>query len=520
MTGIFVPDETTFDFINKRKNPKYKRLSSYYKPDEDAQYSETHIIDLSKVESFVARYPSPDDVVPVSEVGATELDGCFIGACTTAREDLIFAALVLEAGLKKGLRPVSHGKRKVVPGSRPIAHNLRELGLMKIYEDAGFETGVPGCSYCIGMSADKAGKGEVWLSSQNRNFENRMGPGAIGSISSAVTVAASSFDMTITDPKQLLDAIDLDRLKHLLGSRDMSILSVPYMEPGHRSVATENRDTATTTAVPTTTNHRQLHEGAPPVSLTLAASAPSEDAPIVAANPSRVDSPTTNMMCGRVQTLGDFIDTDALAPAEALMNSSITMEEIGKYCLVHTHPKFRNRVRDEGMNIVVAGHAFGVGSSRENAVTALQGAGVQCVIAKSFAFIYGRNQPNLGLLGFVIKDEGFHEMARDGVGIEIDVDKRVVRLGVDVLGGIGEAAGAMRTGDGDKDCVTEWKFELSPIEEQLWRAGGMSKAFQRWGKKVLEVMTDGGDGQRARQQGGARAMTAMEEDVTKKELRW
>jgi homoaconitase/3-isopropylmalate dehydratase large subunit len=111
-------------------------------------------------------------------VAGTALDGCFIGACTTAREDLILAALVLEAGMKRGMRPVAHGKRKVVPGSRPIINDLRARGLAKIYERAGFEIGVPGCSYCIGMSADKAGKGEIWLSSQNRNFENRMGPGS------------------------------------------------------------------------------------------------------------------------------------------------------------------------------------------------------------------------------------------------------------------------------------------------------------------------------------------------------
>jgi homoaconitase/3-isopropylmalate dehydratase large subunit len=110
-------------------------------------------------------------------VAGTALDGCFIGACTTAREDLVLGALVLEAGLKRGMKPVAHGKRKVVPGSRPILHDLKVRGLADIYERAGFEIGVPGCSYCVGMSADKAAAGEVWLSSQNRNFENRMGPG-------------------------------------------------------------------------------------------------------------------------------------------------------------------------------------------------------------------------------------------------------------------------------------------------------------------------------------------------------
>ena len=64
-----------------------------------------------------------------------------------------------------------------MPGSRPILDKLRRTGLAELYEDAGFEVGIPGCSYCVGMSADVAGEGEVWLSSQNRNFENRMGKG-------------------------------------------------------------------------------------------------------------------------------------------------------------------------------------------------------------------------------------------------------------------------------------------------------------------------------------------------------
>lgn len=107
----------------------------------------------------------------------TALDGCFIGACTTTEEDLILGALVLEQCFKAGLKPVDQGKRKAVPGSRPISDMLRKTGLATIYEQAGFEIGVPGCSYCVGMSADQAGEGEVWLTSQNRNYQNRMGKG-------------------------------------------------------------------------------------------------------------------------------------------------------------------------------------------------------------------------------------------------------------------------------------------------------------------------------------------------------
>lgn len=147
------------------------------RPDDGASYAETATIDLSKVQSFVAKYPRPDDVVPVSDVQGQRLDGCFIGACTTAEEDIIMGALILEQGLKAGKVPVPNGKRKVVPGSRPIIDRLEKSGLADIYRKAGFEVGVPGCSYCVGMSADQAGPGEVWLSSQNRNFENRMGKG-------------------------------------------------------------------------------------------------------------------------------------------------------------------------------------------------------------------------------------------------------------------------------------------------------------------------------------------------------
>jgi 3-isopropylmalate dehydratase small subunit len=460
ITGICVPDEITKSFIDKRKNPKHKKDSLYYQPDKDAQYAESYTIDLHKVESFVARYPSPDDVVRVSEVAGTKLDGCFIGACTTTHEDLVLAALVLEVGLKKGMRPTLQGKRKVVPGSRPILHDLTARGLIEIYKKAGFEIGVPGCSYCVGMSADKADKGEVWLSSQNRNFENRMGPGllkfncavglywlgigAIGSIASAVTVAASSFSMTITDPSSLLDHIDLIYFEKLLGTEmeetKEKLSSIQYVEPAAQEA---------------TTNPSETHIAQYQATELL------EESP--------VSSLVNQVIIGRVQTLGDFIDTDALAPAEAL-TSAHTVEEFGEYCLYHTHPNFRRRVKVDGLNIVVAGKGFGVGSSRENAVTALQGTGVKCVIALSFAFIYARNQPNLGLLGVVIEDEYFYKLAQDGTDIEIDVQRRVIKV-----------------------AGTEFGFHLSELEIQLWQQGGMSASFARWGKSVLSKITSGGN---------------------------
>ena len=127
-------------------------------------------------------------MVPVSEVAGTKLDGCFIGACTTAEEDLLLGAYVLEAGMKRGLKAVHHGRRVVVPGSRPIQHKLEKLGFLDIYRQAGFKVGVPGCSMCVGQGIDQAQAGETWLSSQNRNFKNRMGPGKFSAETFSLTV--------------------------------------------------------------------------------------------------------------------------------------------------------------------------------------------------------------------------------------------------------------------------------------------------------------------------------------------
>ena len=144
-------------------------------PDEDAVYAQTFKIDLSEVKPFIAIYPSPDNVVSVTERAGLKLDGCFIGACTTTEEDLVLAALVLKAGLSRKL-PIAPGKRHVTPASLPIFKPLEPLGLLEFYEEAGFSRGAPGCSYCVGV-ADTAQPGTTWLSSQNRNFPNRMGKG-------------------------------------------------------------------------------------------------------------------------------------------------------------------------------------------------------------------------------------------------------------------------------------------------------------------------------------------------------
>jgi 3-isopropylmalate dehydratase small subunit len=248
--------------------------------------------------------------------------------------------------------------------------------------------------------------------------------------------------MRITDPTPLIDKIDQDQLQDLLRT-DLGVKPViQYIEPSTWD---------TPTAKPPIGSSTEAHPESPSIS------------EVPTTQPQQQHTSTT-VIAGKVQHLGDFIDTDALAPAEALIGN-LSNEELGKFCLVHTHPEFRQRVKD-GLNIVVAGKAFGVGSSRENAVTALMGTGVQCVIARSFAFIYARNQPNMGLLGIVMEDEAFYEVTNDGIEIEIRVDERVM-----IVNG------------------KQFRFTLSDLEVRLWKQGGISPAFAKWGKKILEQVT-------------------------------
>ena len=219
MGACFEADETTAQWISKRRSRNDRVGARYFRPDANASYAEVRTVDLSQVAHTMALYPNPDDVVSISTKVGMELDGCFIGACTTTEEELILAALILDAGLRSNMTPISTGKRKVTPGSLIITQRLETLGMLEIYRKAGFDIGAPGCSYCVGINdVDVAQEGEVWLSSQNRNFKNRMGKGSIGNISSAAVVAASSFSMRVTDPKELIDSIDHREYEKLLRS--------------------------------------------------------------------------------------------------------------------------------------------------------------------------------------------------------------------------------------------------------------------------------------------------------------
>ena len=432
ITGVFVPDQVTQEYIAKRRRKLNRSHSVYFRPDPEAEYYGKYTIDLSTVEPSIAIYPNPDDVVPVSEMSGTKLDGVFIGACTTTEEELVLAALVLKVGLAKGL-PLAKGKRRYVPGSLPIVQKLQDLGLLEIYEEAGFTRGPPGCSLCVGISAEKAEKDEVWLSSQNRNFQNRMGVGSFGHLSSAMVCAASSFSMEITGLEQFLPDIDVEFFRHYRGEGTTDLHQVHYVEPKPQINFPSEIETL-----------------------------PSAEKSTLEDNESS-ESPPQSIIQSKAVILGDFIDTDALAPGPTLTTCK-TDEEFGQHVLEYTHPDFRGKVKS-GQQIVVAGRGMGVGSSRECAVSALKGAGVKAVIARSFAFIYSRNQPSLGLLGITMEDEEFYRAAEEGADIKIDIATREIQV-----------------------RGRKFPFRLSNMEYKLTINNGIAKTYGRFGKAIWQKL--------------------------------
>ena len=188
LNGIFEADEVTAAWLAGRSDeddPAAVLPMQAYRADPEAPYLARYRIDLQNLEPQIAKPFSPDKAAGVGELSGMPLDGLFIGACTTTEEELVLAALLLEAA---GARREPNDKQIVVPGDLSIEENLRRAGLWSIYQRAGFRVDPPGCSMCLGVASRKAGKGEKWLSSQNRNYENRMGEGSLAYLASAATV--------------------------------------------------------------------------------------------------------------------------------------------------------------------------------------------------------------------------------------------------------------------------------------------------------------------------------------------
>ncbi len=136
---------------------------------------------------------------PGAPLRGQRIDRVFIGSCTNGRlSDLVSAAAIV-----KGRRVAGHVQAMVVPGSARVRRAAEALGLDRVFTEAGLAWRQPGCSMCVGMNADKVASGERCVSTSNRNFEGRQGPGARTHLASPASAAAAAIAGCVVDFREL-----------------------------------------------------------------------------------------------------------------------------------------------------------------------------------------------------------------------------------------------------------------------------------------------------------------------------
>ena len=235
--GFVAPDETTFEYIKGRefapKEEAWDKAVEYWKTlksGDDAVFDKELNFEAADIEPRITYGTNPGmgigitEKIPtlneIDEAGKASfqksldymgfapgekllghaIDYVFLGACTNGRiEDFrAFASIV------KGRKKADNVVAWLVPGSWAVDKQIREEGLDKVFAETGFEIRQPGCSACLAMNDDKVPAGKYAVSTSNRNFEGRQGPGSRTILASPLVAAAAAVTGKITDPRELL----------------------------------------------------------------------------------------------------------------------------------------------------------------------------------------------------------------------------------------------------------------------------------------------------------------------------
>ena len=192
--GIIEADQKTLDYLQQRRATNLNQIRS----DEDTEYTKVFEYEASEIEPIVAKPFSPDNITQVRDVSSVELDKAYIGSCTGAKYEDLFAAAKILKGKKVKIRT------EVLPAAISIYKKAMQDGLLQIFIDAGAMVGPPTCGACCGAHMGVLAKDEVCISTTNRNFPGRMGH--IDSrtyLASPLVAAASAVTGKITDPRDL-----------------------------------------------------------------------------------------------------------------------------------------------------------------------------------------------------------------------------------------------------------------------------------------------------------------------------
>ncbi|NLR71958.1 3-isopropylmalate dehydratase large subunit [Novosphingobium sp. ERN07] len=221
MTAIIAPDEQTFAYLVGRRHAPAAFNDPYWATlttDDGATFDYEIVIDAATIAPMVSWGTSPEHSMAITatvpqgperahayigldagqKLAGTPIDAAFIGSCTNARlSDLRRAADLLRG---RHIAPTIR-KALVVPGSSAVKRAAEAEGLDKVFTDAGFEWRASGCSLCFFAGGESFTEGARTISSTNRNFEGRQGPGIRTHIASPETVAASAIAGAIADPR-------------------------------------------------------------------------------------------------------------------------------------------------------------------------------------------------------------------------------------------------------------------------------------------------------------------------------
>jgi 3-isopropylmalate/(R)-2-methylmalate dehydratase large subunit len=234
--GMIAPDKKTFDYIKNREfTPKGKDWDkamvywSNLNTDENAVFDKELIFDGNSIQPMITYGTNPgmgisiSKAIPKAENQDTgintykksldymnysegesmigkKIDFVFLGSCTNGRiEDFReFAKIV------KGRKKASNVTAWLVPGSHKVEKAIKNEGILKILKQAGFKLREPGCSACLAMNDDKVPAGKYAVSTSNRNFEGRQGPGSRTLLASPLVAAAAAITGEITDPRNYI----------------------------------------------------------------------------------------------------------------------------------------------------------------------------------------------------------------------------------------------------------------------------------------------------------------------------
>jgi 3-isopropylmalate/(R)-2-methylmalate dehydratase large subunit len=234
--GMIAPDEKTFEYVKGRqfapKGAAWDTAMEYWKTlstDVDATFDKELAFSASEIEPMITYGTNPgmgtgiSNKIPTADqveggastykksldyMGFAEgeamigkpVDYVFIGSCTNGRiEDFrAFASIV------KGRKKAANITAWLVPGSHIVEAKIKEEGLLDIFHEAGFVLREPGCSACLAMNDDKVPAGKVAVSTSNRNFEGRQGPGSKTLLASPLVAAATAVTGVVTDPRTIM----------------------------------------------------------------------------------------------------------------------------------------------------------------------------------------------------------------------------------------------------------------------------------------------------------------------------